>query len=65
MDLSLNKYQPGGLERHPANILRLLSELEGSYQLLKYMGFEEDSNTIKKIKTIYYKLYFKIKKDYE
>ena len=29
------------------------------------MGFDEDRDTIKKIKDIYYKLYFKIKKDYE
>tara|TARA_B100000035_G_scaffold217316_1_gene186344 strand:+ start:869 stop:1069 length:201 start_codon:yes stop_codon:yes gene_type:complete len=58
-------YTHGGLPRVPVNILRLISELEGSYQLLHYMGFDEDRDTIKKIKDIYYKLYFKIKKDYE
>jgi len=62
---SLAKYQFNGLERHPANILRLISELEGSYQLLKYMGFEDDMNTIEQIKRPYYKLYFKTKKEYE
>lgn len=55
----------GGLERHPVNILRLISELEGSYQLLKYMGFGEDMNTLAEIKQRYYKLYFKTKKEYE
>jgi len=60
-----NPYTQGGLERHPANILRLISELEGSYQLLKYMGFTDDMNTIEQIKRPYYKLYFKTKKEYE
>ena len=49
----LSKYQPGGLERESVNILRLLSELEGSYQLLKYMGFEEDTKTLEEIKKSY------------
>jgi hypothetical protein len=62
---SLAKYQFNGLERHPANILRLISELEGSYQLLKYMGFEDDMNTIQQLKQPYYKLYFKTKKEYD
>ena len=61
----LAKYQFNGLERHPANILRLISELEGSYQLLKYMGFEDDMNTIQQLKQPYYKLYFKTKKEYD
>jgi hypothetical protein len=62
---TLAKYQFNGLERHPANILRLISELEGSYQLLKYMGFEQDMNTLEQIKRPYYKLYFKTKKEYD
>jgi hypothetical protein len=62
---TLAKYQFNGLERHPANILRLISELEGSYQLLKWMGFEDDMNTIEQIKRPYYKLYFKTKKEYD
>ena len=37
----------------PVNILRLISELEGSYQLLKYMEFEDDMNTLDEIKKKY------------
>ncbi|AHB80879.1 hypothetical protein S-MbCM100_029 [Synechococcus phage S-MbCM100] len=59
----LSKYDFGGLERHPANILRLISELEGSYQLCKYMGFEDDMNTLEAMKKPYYKMYFKILKE--
>ena len=59
----MGKYDFGGLDRHSVNILRLLSELEGSYQLLKYMGFEEDMNTIDEMKKRYYSLYFKTKKE--
>jgi len=60
-----NHYDHGGLPRHPANILRLISELEGSYQLLKYMGFTDDMNTLDQMKKPYYKLYFKTKKEYD
>ena len=42
----MSNYDFGGLERHPANVLRLISELEGSSQLLKYMGFQEDLSLI-------------------
>ena len=52
----MSKYDFGGLDRHPANILRLISELEGSSQLCKYMGFEEDMNTLNELKKPYYKL---------
>ena len=65
MTQGLSKYDFGGLERHPCNILRLISELEGSSQLCKYMGFEEDMNKLNEIKKPYYKLYFKTKKEYE
>jgi hypothetical protein len=41
----------------------LLSELEGSYQQLKYMGFKEDAEIINQMKRPYYKLYFKTKKE--
>ena len=58
-------HSPGGLPRVPVNILRLISELEGSYQLLKYMGFEDDMKILEEMKTTYYKLYFRIKKDHE
>ena len=57
-----DKYQFDGLDREPVNILRLISELEGSYQLLKYMGFKEDMETIGQIKKKYYSMYFKLKK---
>ena len=46
------KYQFGGLDRHPVNILRLISELEGSSQLLKYMGFKEDMKTLDTMKKV-------------
>ena len=59
----MSKYDFGGLDRHPVNVLRLLSELEGSSQLLKYMGFEEDMNTLNEMKKKYYKLYFKSKRE--
>jgi hypothetical protein len=57
-----DSYKFGGLDREPVNILRLISELEGSYQLLKYMGFKEDMETIDQIKKKYYSMYFKLKK---
>ena len=59
----MSQYDFGGLEKHPANILRLISELEGSYQLLKYLGFEDDMNTLDAMKKPYYKLYFKLKRE--
>ena len=59
-----DSYKFGGLDREPVNILRLISELEGSYQLLKYMGFKEDMETIGQIKKKYYSMYFKLKKGF-
>ena len=59
----MSKYDFGGLEKHPANILRLISELEGSYQLCKYMGFEDDMNTLEEMKKPYYKMYFRLLKE--
>ncbi len=52
-------YRFGGFSVTSTNLLLLISELEGSYQHLKYMGFEEDMNTLDIIKQRYYKLYFK------
>jgi len=57
-----SKYRFGGLEVHSVNILRLISELEGSYQLLKNIGFEEDMNTMDEMKKRYYKMYFRLSK---
>ena len=62
-DQTSSKYSFGGLDRTSINVLRLLSELEGSYQLLKYMGFQEDMDTIEEMKKRYYKLYFKLNKE--
>ena len=61
----MSEYDFGGLEKHPVNILRLISELEGSSQLCKYMGFQDDMDTLNEMKKRYYKLYFKTKKEYD
>ena len=53
----------GGLPRHSVNILRLISELEGSYQLTKYMAFDDDNKILDEMKQRYYKLYFKLSKE--
>ena len=45
------------------NIARLLSELEGSYVLTKYMGFEDDMEILNEMKKRFYKLYFKLHKE--
>ena len=55
----MKEWTHGGLERNSINILRLLSELEGVYQLTKYMAFDDDNKVIDDMKKIYYKLYFK------
>jgi len=63
MTHNLSKWDFGGLDRHPVNVLRLISELEGSSQLLKFMGFKEDMETLNEMKKRYYKLYFKLNKE--
>ena len=55
-------HQHGGLPRQSVNILRLISELEGSYQLTKYMAFDDDNAILDEMKQRYYKLYFKLAK---
>ena len=57
-----SQWTHGGLPRHSVNILRLLSELEGAYQLTKYMAFDEDNAIIDEMKKRYYKLYFQTSK---
>ena len=57
-----SKWEHGGLEPSSVNILRLISELEGAYQLTKYMAFDEDNAIIDSMKQRYYKLYFKTAK---
>ena len=64
MNEGTTKYDFGGRERDPVNILLLISGLEDAYQHLKYLGFEDDMNTVLEIKQRYYKLYFKTKKEY-
>ena len=54
----MKEWTHGGLEPSSINILRLLSELEGSYQLTKYMAFDDDNKILDEMKQRYYKLYF-------
>ena len=58
----VSDYRFGGFPVNHVNVLRLISELEGSYQLLKYMGFKEDMETLDLMKKRYYKLYFQTSK---
>ena len=63
MSNELSKWTHGGLEQSSINILRLLSELEGAYQLTKYMAFDDDNAIIDSMKQRYYKLYYKTAKE--
>ena len=56
-------YQFNSRPHTPVNLLLLISELEGSYQHLKYMGYKEDMDTLNEIKQRYYKEYYKAKKN--
>ena len=58
----MSNYEFGGRSVTPINLLLLLGEMEGVYQHLKYMGFEEDMKVIDKMKKKYYSMYFKEKK---
>ena len=60
---SLDEYEFGGRPQSSINILCLISEMEGTYQHLKFMGFKDDMNVIDEMKKRYYKLYFKTKKE--
>lgn len=59
----MTSYQFNSRPRSPTHLLLLISELEGSYQHLKYMGYKEDMNTLNEIKQRYYKEYYKAKKN--
>ena len=59
----LKKYEFGGRPIEPTNLLLLISDMEGTYQNLKYMGFKEDMDTLEEMKKRYYKLYFKTVKE--
>ena len=50
------------MEVHSTNVLRIISELESAFMMLKYLGFEEDMITLQEIKGRYYKMYFKLAK---
>tara|TARA_B100000902_G_C27209535_1_gene863559 strand:- start:233 stop:436 length:204 start_codon:yes stop_codon:yes gene_type:complete len=63
MRRSLSEYDFGGRPVTAVNILLLISEMEGTYQHLKYMGFKEDMETISEMRKTYYSLYFKKKKE--
>ena len=54
-----SNYTRGGRPVTSINLLLLLGEMEGVYQHLKYMGFEDDMNSIDIMKKKYYSLYFK------
>jgi hypothetical protein len=58
-----HSYRFGGFDKSPVNVLRLLSELEGSYQMLKYMGFKDDMDTLDEMKKRYYTLYFRLNRE--
>ena len=58
-----SKWSHGGLEPNSINILRLISELEGAYQLTKYMAFDDDNAILTDMKNKYYKLYYKTAKE--
>ena len=60
---SSSQFKHGGLEPSSVNILRLISELEGAYQLTKYMAFDDDNAILDSMKQRYYKLYFKLAKE--
>lgn len=47
----------------PVEILLLISELEGSYQHTKKLGFDEDRDVLRKMCDKYHKLYFKLKRE--
>ena len=53
MSNDLSKWSHGGLKPTSTNILRLLSELEGCYQLTKYMAFDDDNAIIDQMKKRY------------
>ena len=47
----------------PVEILLLISELEGSYQHTKKLGFDEDRDVLRKMCDKYHKLYYKLKRE--
>ena len=58
-NIDYSYYTHGGRPVTSTHLLLLLGEMEGVYQHLKYMGFDDDMNIINDMKQCYYKLYFK------
>jgi len=58
LSIPLDHYEYGSRPRSPEYILMLISEMEGTWQHLKYMGFTEDAKVIEEMRKPYYKLYF-------
>ena len=52
----MKEWTHGGLQGS-INI-RLIIELEGAYQLTKYMAFDDDNAILTEMKQRYYKLYY-------
>ena len=46
----LKEYDFGGRPQSAINLCCLISEMEGTYQHLKYMGFKEDMETMEEMK---------------
>ena len=63
MGINRDHWKFGGRPRTSVNLLLLIGEMEGVFQHLKYMGFEEDMNDIDNMKKRYYSLYFKTIKE--
>ena len=63
MGINHDHWKFGGRPQTSINLLLLIGEMEGVFQHLKYMGFEEDMNTIDNMKKRYYSLYFKTIKE--
>jgi len=59
----VSDYEPGSREVTPTHLLLLLSDMEGVYQHLKYMGLYEDMEVMEIMKQKYYRLYFSLKKN--
>ena len=57
-----SKYVFGGMKVDSTNVLRVISELESAFQMLKYLGFEKDMIILQEMKSRYYKMYFKLAK---
>ena len=62
VEMDSSKYVFGGMKVDSTNVLRVISELESAFQMLKYLGFEKDMIILQEMKSRYYKMYFKLAK---